>query len=162
MSEDILFYSTDNLSKSILNTLKTNNLLSLFKLINIQSNTNILSKLLQLPIIQQKLLTTNNKINFPILILHQEKIILLDNDILDFIKSNIIQNNIILGYNDLEMNGYSDKYSFINTNVSPIHTYGLYNNNIILNTNKPKINNNNIDDYVNTIVKEHNQYYNIK
>ena len=56
------------------------------------------------------------------------------------------------------MNGYSDKYSFINSNISPIHNYGLFNNKIINNN----INKNELtDEMVDNIVLKHNKDYEI-
>ena len=34
--------------------------------------------------------------------------------------------NPILGYIEDEMGGLSDKYSYLNINISPIHNYGYY------------------------------------
>lgn len=37
-----------------------------------------------------------------------------------------VQENEILGYIDDEMSGLSDKYLLLNTNITPIHNYGIY------------------------------------
>jgi len=142
---NLLFYSlNDNISLNILKLLKTYNIINIFQLFNIDENKThpVLNKIKEIPTA----------------IIPNENLILTKNEIINYIKSNIIKSNIILGYNDLEMNGYSDKYSFINTNISPIHNYGLFNN---------KITNNNInkneltDEMVDNIVLKHNKDYEI-
>ena len=149
---NLLFYSiTDNISINILNLLKTYELYNCFKLFNIDENK-------KHPVL--------NKINkIPTAILPNENKILIGDEIINYIKSNIIKTNNILGYNDLEMNGYSDKYSFINTNITPIHTYGIFKN---INQNNQNNQNNKInkinilnDEIVNNIVLQHNKDYNI-
>ena len=37
------------------------------------------------------------------------------------------KDNEVLGYIEYEMNGLSDKYYLINSTISPIHNYGIYN-----------------------------------
>ena len=142
---NLLFYSlNDNISLTILKLLKTYNIINIFQLFNIDENKThpVLNKIKEIPTA----------------IIPNENLILTKNDIINYIKSNIIKSNIILGYNDLEMNGYSDKYSFINSNISPIHNYGLFNSNIINNNN---IKNELTDDMVNNIVLKHNKDYEI-
>lgn len=142
---NLLFYSlNDNISLNILNILKTYNIINYFQLFNIDENKThpVLNKIKEIPTA----------------IIPNENLILIKNEIINYIKSNIIKSNIILGYNDLEMNGYSDKYSFINTNISPIHNYGLFNNKIINNN----INKNELtDEMVDNIVLKHNKDYEI-
>lgn len=48
----------------------------------------------------------------------------LNNDLNDNKQSN--KTNPILGYIEDEMGGLSDKYSYLNINISPIHNYGYY------------------------------------
>lgn len=142
---NLLFYSlNDNISLNILKLLKTYNIINIFQLFNIDENKThpVLNKIKEIPTA----------------IIPNENLILTKNEIINYIKSNIIKSNIILGYNDLEMNGYSDKYSFINTNISPIHNYGLFNNNIINNNN---IKNELTDEMVDNIVLKHNKDYEI-
>lgn len=142
---NLLFYSlNDNISLNILKLLKTYNIINIFQLFNIDENKThpVLNKIKEIPTA----------------IIPNENLILTKNEIINYIKSNIIKSNIILGYNDLEMNGYSDKYSFINTNISPIHNYGLFNNKIINNN----INKNELtDEMVDNIVLKHNKDYEI-
>jgi len=142
---NLLFYSlNDNVSLNILKLLKTYNIINIFQLFNIDENKThpVLNKIKEIPTA----------------IIPNENLILTKNDIINYIKSNIIKSNIILGYNDLEMNGYSDKYSFINSNISPIHNYGLFNNKIINNN----INKNELtDEMVDNIVLKHNKDYEI-
>ena len=142
---NLLFYSlNDNISLNILKLLKTYNIINIFQLFNIDENKThpVLNKIKEIPTA----------------IIPNENLILTKNEIINYIKSNIIKSNIILGYNDLEMNGYSDKYSFINSNISPIHNYGLFNNKIINNN----INKNELtDEMVDNIVLKHNKDYEI-
>ena len=142
---NLLFYSlNDNISLNILKLLKTYNIINIFQLFNIDENKThpVLNKIKEIPTA----------------IIPNENLILIKNEIINYIKSNIIKSNIILGYNDLEMNGYSDKYSFINTNISPIHNYGLFNNKIMNNN----INKNELtDEMVDNIVLKHNKDYEI-
>lgn len=142
---NLLFYSlNDNISLNILKLLKTYNIINIFQLFNIDENKThpVLNKIKEIPTA----------------IIPNENLILTKNEIINYIKSNIIKSNIILGYNDLEMNGYSDKYSFINTNISPIHNYGLFNNKIMNNN----INKNELtDEMVDNIVLKHNKDYEI-
>lgn len=142
---NLLFYSlNDTISLNILKLLKTYNIINIFQLFNIDENKThpVLNKIKEIPTA----------------IIPNENLILTKNEIINYIKSNIIKSNIILGYNDLEMNGYSDKYSFINSNISPIHNYGLFNNNIINNNN---IKNELTDEMVDNIVLKHNKDYEI-
>lgn len=144
---NLLFYSLlDKESIDILNLLKTYKIYNYFKLFNVDENKN--------HIVLQKI----KKI--PTAIIPDEKLILVGQDIINYLKSNIIQSNNILGYNDIEMNGYSDKYSFINSNISPIHNYGLFNKPLINNNNNIKKNELN-DEMIDEIILQHNKNYNL-
>jgi len=143
---NLLFYSfKDDISQNILNLLKTYKLNNYFQLFNIDENKNhpVLNKIKEIPTA----------------IIPNDNLIITKDNIINYIKSNIIKSNIILGYNELEMNGYSDKYCFINSNISPIHNYGLFNNNNIQinNTNNNEL----TDDMIDKILLKHNKDYTI-
>lgn len=71
----------------------------------------------------------NKLIDKPIL---DKSTVNIDNEELKEILNNELNNkhsnktNPILGYIEDEMGGLSDKYSYLNINISPIHNYGYY------------------------------------